>query len=125
MDPSEGRNAVPPSLPFETRQCHSGLGIASLSVSLVAGVGILGLLAIAGIIHANTPGGMNEKSPIAVVVGLVLFVFMGIGMVGLGLGIAGFFQGERKKVFPVLGTCLSALVLLGTLLIVLSGLNTR
>ena len=55
---------------------HSGLGIASFIVSIAAGVCIFFTFVIAGAIEATTPGGMNEESATAVVIGLLLVIFL-------------------------------------------------
>ena len=92
---------------------HSRLGIASFVISAIFAIAIFVAFAYAGYLEATTPGGMDEESPEAIVVGLfVIFCSFGL-IVGLGLGIAGLFTRQRRKVFPILGTILSALVLLG------------
>ena len=50
---------------------HSGLGIASFIISLAAGAALVVLLGIAGVIESQ-PGGMDEESAGAVLVGLLL-----------------------------------------------------
>jgi hypothetical protein len=100
---------------------HSWLGIFSFIISLVGGLGMLLLFAIAGYVQMSTPGGMDEKSPAAVVVGLLLFAIAGVLLVGLGLGIAGLVQKEKKRVFAVLGLVFNSLVILGTLALVVIG----
>ena len=78
---------------------HSGLGIASFIVSIAAGVCIFFTFVIAGAIEATTPGGMNEESVTAIIIGLLLVIFLFATLVSLGLGIGGLFQKERKKIF--------------------------
>jgi hypothetical protein len=100
---------------------HSGLGIASFITSIASGIPIFLLFAIAAVIGASTPGGLDEQSVAAVVVGLCLFFFVGVALVALGLGIAGLFQKERKKIFAILGTIFSAATLVGTLILMILG----
>ena len=101
---------------------HSGVGIASFVTSIVAGVLIFLLVIIAGFLEVSTPGGMDEESIAAVLIGLFLFAFLGAELVALGLGIGGLIQKDRKKIFAILGVVFSATALLITLFILFLGL---
>jgi len=101
---------------------HSGLGIASFITSIVSGLLIFLLIVVAGVMEASTPGGIDEESAGAVMVGLFLFAFLGAALVALGLGIAGLLQKERKKLFAILGTVFSAVSLVVTIFIMIIGL---
>lgn len=101
---------------------HSGLGVASFITSLVSGVLIFLLIALAGVMEATTPGGINEESASAILVGLFLFAFLFVALVALGLGIGGLLQKDRKKVFAVLGTLFSSVTIVGTLFVMMVGL---
>lgn len=101
---------------------HSGLGIASFASSIAAAVLIFILVMAAGFMELSTPGGIDEESAEALLIGLLLFTFMGLTLVAFGLGVGGLFQAQRKKVFAVLGTVFSVLVLLGTGLLLLMGM---
>lgn len=93
---------------------HGGLGIASFIIALVAGFAMFAVFGIAGYLQMSTEGGMTEESPAAALVGLAM---MGDGLLvllGLGLGIAGLFQADRKKLFAVLGVAINALIIIGT-----------
>ena len=103
-------------------QKHSGLGIASFVTSVVSCVLIFILIMIAGAIELSTPGGMDEESAAAIIVGLCLFLFLGFAVLALGLGIGGLIQKDRKKIFAILGTVLATFVLLGSLFIVIVGI---
>jgi hypothetical protein len=92
---------------------HSMLGIASFVLSLLTGFALFALIVVAGVLETTTPGGLDEKSPVAMIVGLLLFAGMGVDIVANGLGIAGVFQKDCKIVFAILGTVFSALTLLG------------
>lgn len=100
---------------------HSGLGIASFIISLVAGLAILIAIVIAGIMEANTPGGIDENSPEAILLGLVLIGMMFLDLVALGLGIGALFQRDCKKIFAILGTIFSGVVVLGTAFLMVIG----
>lgn len=101
---------------------HSGVGIASFVTSIVAGVLIFLLVIIAGVLEVSTPGGMDEESIAAVLIGLFLFAFLGAELVALGLGVGGLIQKDRKKIFAILGVVFSATALLITLFILFLGL---
>lgn len=92
---------------------QSGLGIASFIIALVGGFVMFAVFGIAGYLEHTMDGGMTEESPEAVLVGLAM---MGDGLLvllGLGLGIAGLFQSDRKKLFAILGLALNGLIVLG------------
>ena len=100
---------------------HSGFGIASFVISLLAGAGmLLGLLLAAGI-EAAQPGALDEESLVTALAGLVFLGLMLAEAVAVLLGIGSLFQGDRKKIFGALGMgcasvtlfCLIALILLG------------
>ena len=104
------------------KQKHSGLGIASFITSIASGFFIFMLIVIAGVIEVSTPGGMDEESASAVIIGLTLFVFLGVSLVALGLGIGGVCQKDRRKIFALLGIVFSVLTLVGTIFIVILGI---
>ena len=99
---------------------HSGLGIASFIISLAAGAALVVLLGIAGVIESQ-PGGMDEESAGAVLVGLLLALTALAHVLALGLGIAALVQAWRSKLFGVLGTVFASTGLIGTVLIFLLG----
>lgn len=101
---------------------HSGLGIASFVTSIVAGLFTFILIIVAGVLETSTPGGIDEKSPAAIIIGLLIIAFILASLVSLGLGIGGLFTKERKKIFAILGTIFSSVTLLGTVSIMLLGL---
>ena len=100
---------------------HSGLGIASTILSVLVAVAIFALVVIAGVLHASTPGGISETSAEAIMVGLGIIGGIVLEFVAFGLGVAGFFQSDRQKLFPVLGTIFSAMTLLGTIGLIILG----
>ena len=101
---------------------HSGVGIASFIVSIVGSLLMFLLFVIAGAIQLSTPGGVDENSPAAMVIGLMLFLLMFALLVALGLGIGALCQSDRKRLFGVLGTIFSAVSLLLTLILLAVGL---
>lgn len=101
---------------------HSGVGIASFIVSIIGSLLMFLLFVIAGAIQLSTPGGVDENSPAAMVIGLMLFLLMFALLVALGLGIGALCQSDRKRLFGVLGTLFSAVSLLLTLILLAVGL---
>lgn len=101
---------------------QSGLGIASLILSIVSALAIFLLVVLAGVVESTTPGGMDENSAEAMLIGLLLFAFMGAALLGLGLGIGGLLQQNRAKTLAIVGTVVSAITLVGSVSIILLGL---
>src|SRR5690606_31028458 len=81
---------------------HSSLGIASFSVSVLAGVGLFLLVPAAGVLEATTPGGIDETAPVTIVLGLLMFGCLFLALLAGGLGIGALFQSNCKKLFAVL-----------------------
>ena len=99
---------------------HSGLGIASFIISLAAGAALVILLGVASVVESR-PGGMDEESAGAIVLGLILALTALAQVLALGLGIAALVQTGRSKLFGVLGTVFASTGLVGTVLILLLG----
>ncbi|WP_213994625.1 hypothetical protein [Arsukibacterium sp.] len=102
---------------------HSGLGIASFITSIASGILIFVLIVIAGIMEVSTPGGIDENSADAIIVGLCVLAFLGTSVVAFGLGIGSLVQKNRKKILGILGTTFSALIVLGTVFLIVLGLS--
>ncbi|MDR1614382.1 MAG: hypothetical protein LBS26_02305 [Campylobacteraceae bacterium] len=102
---------------------HSGLGIASFIMSILSIICIFTLLVVAGTIEVSTPGGMDENSVEAVIIGACYFLFVGFSIIGIGLGIAGLFSKERKKLFAILGLIFSSAILFISITVMVIGLQ--
>ncbi|PTU73397.1 hypothetical protein [Pseudomonas mangrovi] len=100
---------------------HSGLGLASFIISTGAALLIFVLFIAAGAMEASTPGGIDEESVGAVVLGLLIILCMFIELIALGLGIGALCQSGRNKIFGVLGTIFSAVIVLLTILVIILG----
>jgi hypothetical protein len=100
---------------------HSGFGIASFIITLAVGALEFVLIAIAGILEATTPGGIDENSPIAMLLGLVMIGGLLVNLLGMIFGVVGLFQRERKKVFALLGVLFGCLVFVGLLFVIIIG----
>lgn len=101
---------------------HSGFGIASFVVGVITAVMMFALFAVAAMMETSTPGGMDEESIGAMLVGLALFALLGLDLLAMGLGIAGLLHAGRRKVFAILGLCVCVATVLGTLFLLLLGL---
>ena len=113
--------AAPAQRPMP-EQRQSGPGIGSFVVSATCAVLMFLLLVVAGMLELSTPGGLDEESAEAMLIGMFMFLLMGGLLVGLGLGIGGLLQRERRKTFAILGTVLAAGTLLLTIGILLLGM---
>lgn len=102
-------------------QKHSGIGIASFVISIVAGILIFIVLGIAGSLEASTPGGIDENSTEAVMVGLAIIGLLFLNVLSVGLGIGGLLQKERKKIFAILGTVFSSFLILSVIGLMILG----
>ena len=101
-------------------QPHSGLGIASFDISLGAGAVLCIVIGIAGVLDTQ-PGGLDEDSVAAGLLGLAMVATGLAQTLALGLGIAALVQAGRNKLYGVLGTVFSATGLAGTALMFLLG----
>jgi len=86
---------------------HSGLGITSFIVSICAGGMLFVLLTVAAVLTTTTPGGLDAKSAGAIILGLLMFLFLFVELVALGIGVGGLFQKGRHKLFAILGIAFS------------------
>ena len=101
---------------------HSGLGIASFVISIIAGLIMFALVVMAGIMTVKAGGQLDEQSPEAVVLGCSILAGSFLYLVGIGLAIGGLCQRNRHKVFPVLGLVLNIVFLLGIAVLMVIGL---
>jgi hypothetical protein len=99
---------------------HSGPGIWSFIVSIVSAIFMMIIVVAAGVATASSPYGMDES--VAIVIGFFMIAFLFVTLVALGLGIGGLVQKERKKIFAIIGTVISALTICGVGILMLIGL---
>ena len=108
--------------PIIAKQKHSRLGIASFVLAMLIGILAVGLVVTAGIVEASSPGGIDEQSAVAIIVGLGIFAIIGLSFVGCGLGIAGLFQPNRNRLFGILGLIFNTLIIFGLVGLIAIGL---
>lgn len=87
---------------------HSGLGIASLIISILAGMGLVAAIGVIGYLEVTSPNGINEESPLAIGLGLTILGLLSLDFVAAILGFVALFQPDRKKLLSVLGLFLSS-----------------
>lgn len=100
---------------------QSGFGIASFAIAMLTGVGEFFLVIAAGVLETVTPGGINEESLVAIVLGLFLLGGMMMSLLGMGLGVAGLVQADRKKVFSTLGLLFNGMIIFGVISLMIIG----
>jgi hypothetical protein len=98
---------VAPGLP------HSGLGITSFIISVAAGITYLITLALA------PPDGVTNPQ-YDTISGSILCLGSFVNFVGIGFGIAGIAQKDRRKLFSVLGLVfnITDILFLGVIMVV-------
>ena len=101
---------------------HSKLGISSFILSILSGLGMFATFAIAGILESSAPGGMDEEALSTMLIGFAIIGLMFTQVLAFGLGIAGAFQKNTKKVFSILGIIFSATAGLFALLLMIVGI---
>lgn len=100
---------------------HSGVGIISFAISLLVGLFMFVVFAIAGVLGSQHPQG-TRPGPAQVIVGLMIFLLLGIDLVAVVLGIIALCQPQRKKLYGTLGLVISGMTILGTIGLILLGL---
>lgn len=108
-------------VPVPPARGHSGLGIASFILALVTGLLLFGLIMVAGAIGMQNPEAMEGEKPMVMAIGLLFLSLLAMCLVGAVLGLAGLFQRDRHKVFPILGLVLNLGILLGVAALVIIG----
>lgn len=98
---------------------HSGLGIASFIISLLAIIGYIAAIVLITIGVDNIillSGEISEEELVqqsGFIVGFLMFVFAGVlNIVSLILGIIGIVIKNRKKIFGILGCVISFICIL-------------
>ena len=99
------------------------LGITSFVIAIINVIGSFLMLIVAGIIETSTPGGVSEDSTIALIIGLLAIACLLLGLIGMGIGVAGILVRHRQKVFAILGTIINTAVFVIILGIIGFGLS--
>lgn len=98
----------------------SWLGAISLIMGIVFCIAEIVFVVAAGILSAR-PGGMNEKSPEAVLLGLLIISGCGGAFLGAVLGLIALFQPQSNKIVAVLGIAINGMCLLAVIGLIILG----
>lgn len=101
---------------------HSGLGIASFIIGIIQSIASFTAIIISGATYATYSIPTENQEIIFAIIGLVIFVGLFIHLIGIGLGIAGLLQKNRKKVFSILGLIFNISCVMVVILIICLGL---
>ena len=101
---------------------QSRMGVVSLVLAIASALISFLIVLIAGVWEVSAPGGVDENSAGAVLLGLTLFGSLGVNLVSLGLGVAGIVQKSRKRVFAFIGTSIAAASFVITVSIIVAGM---
>ena len=100
-------------IPEPQARKHSGLGIASFIISIVAGIVMFVLIVMAMVLSAQTGEELDEESPQTILLGCSVLTAGLLYLIGIGLAIGGLCQRNRYKVFAVLGLAINIISVLG------------
>jgi hypothetical protein len=114
---------APTSFQAPAQLPHSGLGIASFVIGILAGIAMLAIFIYAGYAESTTPGGLSEDSTAAVVIGLLVIGCGGLLLVGALLGIAALFISGHRKLFAIIGTVFNLVPIAMAIFLIVLGLS--
>jgi ABC-type transport system involved in multi-copper enzyme maturation permease subunit len=107
-------NEVYARRPRRRREAGGSWGVASLGIAIVTLVVEFVAIATAGII-AGTDGDLDESSPMAIAIGLVILLGLLSAIVGIVIGTLGVTMNSRTKGLAIAGAVLNGLICLGVL----------
>lgn len=120
-DPAHFRDSSPGVTGAELK--HSGLGIASFVMSILVGLSIFAAMVTTAFVESAKGAEVQDDSPEAVILGFTIIGLLFVDLLALALGVAGLVQPNRQKIFAVLGTVFSLLIVLGTVGLIVIGLT--
>lgn len=106
---------------------HSGIGIASFVLSLLAIIPFVGLfvygimIGISDAAGGSGSGAALESTTFEIAAGLSVFGSIGLDLLAVVLGIVGCCLSNRKKIYAILGLCISVLTLVGMFFLMVIG----
>ena len=107
----ETKDASEPIVDSEiSKKGHSGFGISSFSIFCFAFLLMIITFTLTIIYGPLDPDFVDEQSTHAVLIGFSWLFNALITLVGIGLGITGLFQKDKKKIFAVLGVVLNFII---------------
>lgn len=102
---------------------HSGLGLTSFILSILCGLVMFILVMNAGVLEAKSPNGMDEESPEAIVLGLLMMGDVALILMAFVRGLVAIFQKDRKQLFSILGMTFAGLTVLAFVGLLIVGLT--
>lgn len=121
-----------------SRAGHSRMGVTSFIIAILATVAIVVLIIVTGTLTSQALQGIDpqgaspqevqeslqdsQAATVLALAGVGIFVCAFLYLLGLGLGIAGLVQGQRKRIFAVLGAILNGGAILVFVVLILFGL---
>jgi hypothetical protein len=102
---------------------NSTLGLSAFGLAAFSAIAMFAVVVIAAVMESTTPGGMDENSASAVMVGLAMFFFIFLDLIAVVLGVIDVFQADRKKLFSTLAIIIAGLTILGIIGLILLGLT--
>jgi hypothetical protein len=101
---------------------HSGLGIASFMIAMAVVALHLLVFVIIFMLGVVAPDLMGSNSAMVGVLGMCMIAGFFGSLIGLGLGISGVSQKNRKKVFATLGLVFNAVIILSLIALIAIGM---
>lgn len=118
----ETKDASEPIVDSEiSKKRHSGFGISSFSIFCFAFLLMIITFTLTVIYGPLDPDFVDEQSTLVVIIGFSWLFNALITLVGIGLGITGLFQKDKKKIFAVLGVILNFIIFIILLPMFLQG----
>jgi hypothetical protein len=112
---------APAYLSSSLRRGHSGLGIASLVLGVVAGVAACVFFVVAGVLGSSSS--MNQGPLLAVAVGVGMILVVMTTSFASGLAVGGLVQKDKSKAFAIIGLVVNILLILSLFALMLVGLT--
>jgi hypothetical protein len=112
---------APAHLIHSARQGHTGLGVASLVLGVVAGIGAFVVFVAAGVLGSSDA--MNRGPLLAIAVGVGMILVMMTTSFASGLAVGGLVQKDKSKVFAIVGLVINILLILSLVALMLIGLT--
>lgn len=106
---------------IHTTPRHSGFGIAAFMISMVIIGFVFFMLFLTVILAVIAPDSTQIQSAVIGFLSMCLMLLSLTSIVGLGLGVAGIRQINRKKVFSVLGLVFNLMIIAGMIMLMVIG----
>ncbi len=110
--------------PGYQQESGNPLGTSSFIIAVIAGLAII--ISFVAVLSKVGPGGqVNQNDPMMMTFGCVILLAMLAAFIGMGLGIAGCVQQNRKKVLAILGLIFNSAIALGMGTLMLIGMSMQ